>query len=50
MGTGGQEPGRKGAGDRRREGGKQDSHGGWIWEKLGRILQHFAIEMAHSVH
>ena len=42
-GTGGREPGRKGAGGERREGGKRKSKGGRNREKLRKISQHFVI-------
>ena len=51
MGTGGREPGRKGAGGGRREGGKRESRGGGNREKLRKfrnILLYFAIEMGQK--
>ena len=43
VGTGGWEPGRKGAGGGRRDGGKRESKGDRNWEKLRKFLQHFVI-------
>ena len=45
VGTGGQEPGRKGAGGGRRERGKQESQGGGNRETLRNILFYFAIKI-----
>jgi len=49
--AGGREPGRKGAGGGRREGGKRKSQGGGNREKLRKfrnILLYFAIEMGQK--
>ena len=48
-GDGGRETGRKGAGDRRREGGKRDSQGGGKQEKQGKIMQHCTIFLKGAV-